>query len=261
MNNKKNNSEALAEFDKLLTMMGELRERCPWDRKQTFETLKTLTIEEVYELTQAIDDKSMDEVKKELGDLLLHIVFYSYIANETQSFNIADVIRTLCEKLVRRHPHIYGEVKVDSAKEVRDNWEQIKMTEGRKSALEGVPHSLPALIKAYRIQDKASGLGFDWDNAQQVWDKVEEEVKEMKEEIANGNKEKTFEEFGDVFFALINYSRFIGVNPENALEHTNRKFIKRFQYLETASREKGLMLKDMTLAQMEELWCEAKKED
>ncbi|MDR1006181.1 MAG: nucleoside triphosphate pyrophosphohydrolase [Bacteroidales bacterium] len=259
MKSDNNKAEALLAFEKLLNIMEELREKCPWDKKQTIESLKTNTIEEVYELATAIDENDMSEIKKELGDILLHIVFYSQIASETDTFSIKDVIQTLCDKLIRRHPHIYGQVKVQSDKDVKDNWERIKMTEGRKSALSGVPAALPALIKAYRVQEKASGVGFDWDNPQQVWDKVEEEIGEMKYEIEQGNKEKTFTEFGDVFFALINYARLINVNPENALEHTNRKFIRRFQYLEQQVAERGKDLSQMTLAEMDLIWEEAKR--
>jgi XTP/dITP diphosphohydrolase len=253
--------DTLASFERLLIIMSELREKCPWDRKQTFASLKTNTVEEVYELAEAIEEKLNDDIRKELGDLLLHIVFYAQIGSETNDFDMKSVIDSLCDKLIRRHPHIYGEVKVTSAQDVKDNWEQIKMTEGRKSALDGVPKTLPALIKAYRVQEKASGVGFDWDNPQQVWDKVEEEIAEMKEEIAKGNREKTFAEFGDVLFALINYARFIDVNPENALEQTNRKFIRRFQYLEQTVAADGKKLRDMTLAEMDKIWEQAKKEE
>jgi XTP/dITP diphosphohydrolase len=252
-------STAIASFRRLLEIMDKLREECPWDKKQTNDTIRHLTIEEVYELSQAIEEKDDQEIKKELGDILLHIVFYAKIASEENKFAMSDVIDSLCEKLIRRHPHIYGQVKVSSAEDVKDNWEQIKMGEGRSSALSGVPKALPALIKAYRIQEKARGVGFDWDNPQQVWAKVEEEISEMKHEIEKGNKEKTFAEFGDVLFALINYSRFIDVNPENALENTNRKFIRRFQYLEQKVQEKGLKLREMTLEQMDEIWEQSKK--
>ncbi|MDR1725558.1 MAG: nucleoside triphosphate pyrophosphohydrolase [Bacteroidales bacterium] len=257
-----NNEKALIAFNRLLNIMTELRKKCPWDKKQTFESLKTNTIEEVYELAQAIDNKDMDSLKKEVGDLLLHVVFYAEIASEINAFDVCQVINSLCEKLIRRHPHIYGDIKANSAKEVKDNWEQIKKTrEGQKSILSGVPSALPALIKAYRVQEKASGVGFDWDNVQQVWDKVEEEIGEMKAELAKGNKEKAFAEFGDVMFALINYARFIDVNPENALEYTNKKFIDRFNYIEERVNEMHMNLREMTLSEINKLWDEAKEHE
>ncbi|MAR39786.1 MAG: nucleoside triphosphate pyrophosphohydrolase, partial [Flavobacteriales bacterium] len=219
-------------FSRLLTIMDELREKCPWDIKQTIESLRYLTIEEIYELSDAILENDMQEIKKELGDILLHIVFYSKIASETDDFDISDVINSLCDKLVHRHPHIYGDVKVIDELEVKKNWEKLKLQEGKKSVLEGVPKSLPAIVKSLRIQEKVRGIGFDWDNNHQVWDKVLEEIEELKVEIEKGNQDRIESEFGDVLFALINYSRFINVNPEDALERTNKRFIKRFQIME-----------------------------
>lgn len=256
---EENHKEALESFDRLLTIMDELREKCPWDRKQTFETLRHLTIEETYELADAIIENDVDNIKKEVGDILLHIVFYAKIGSETGNFNIKDVIDSLNEKLIRRHPHIYGDTNVKDADQVKENWEQIKLLEGNKSALSGVPKTLPALVKAYRIQDKARGAGFDWDNIEQVWDKVEEEINELKLEIKANNKQKMEEEFGDTLFALINYSRFIDVNPESALERTNKKFIRRFQFIEEKVAEQGRQMKNMTLAEMDVIWNEAKK--
>ncbi|SFU73218.1 XTP/dITP diphosphohydrolase [Pustulibacterium marinum] len=256
MNNRKAQLEA---FDRLLTIMDELREQCPWDRKQTMETLRPLTIEETYELGDAILDKDLPEIKKELGDVLLHIVFYAKIGSETNDFDIADVINSLCEKLIYRHPHIYGDTKVEDAKQVKENWEKLKLKEGKKSVLEGVPKSLPALVKANRIQDKVSGVGFDWEEPQQVFEKLQEELAELQEEVAKADADKTEAEFGDVLFSMINYARFLKVDPENALERTNKKFIKRFQYLETKAAELGKSLQDMTLAEMDVFWEEAKK--
>ena len=252
-------AEQLKAFDRLLTIMDELREQCPWDKKQTMESLRHLTIEEVYELGDAILDKDLDEIKKELGDVLLHIVFYSKIGSETNDFDIADVCHAICDKLVDRHPHIYGNVKVDNEDDVKRNWEQLKLKEGKKSVLEGVPRSLPSMVKANRIQDKVAGVGFDWEKPEQVFEKVEEELTELKLEIANGNQDKIESEFGDVLFSMINYARFLKVNPENALERTNKKFIKRFQYLEKKSTEINKPLKDMTLSEMDIFWEEAKK--
>ena len=250
----------LAAFDRLLTIMDELREQCPWDKKQTFETLRHLTIEEVYELGDAILDRDLDEIKKELGDVLLHIVFYARIGSETQHFDIADVCHSICDKLVERHPHIYGDVKVENEEEVKRNWEQIKLKEkGKTSVLQGVPVSLPAMVKANRIQDKVAGVGFDWEEPQQVWEKVEEELKELQTEVSTGDRDKMENELGDVLFSLINYARFLKINPENALERTNKKFIKRFQYLERKSMEINKSLKDMTLAEMDVFWEEAKR--
>lgn len=251
-------SSQLKAFERLLIVMDELREQCPWDKKQTMESLRHLTIEEVYELGDAILDKDLDEVKKELGDVLLHIVFYSRIASETNDFDIANVCHSICDKLIERHPHIYGDVKVDNEEDVKRNWEQIKLKEGKKSVLEGVPRSLPAMVKANRIQDKVAGVGFDWEKPEQVFEKVEEELAELKSEIARGDKNAIESEFGDVLFSMINYARFLKVNPENALERTNKKFIKRFQYLESKAKELKKSLKDMTLSEMDVFWEQAK---
>ena len=251
--------QRLFEFERLLKIMDDLRAQCPWDKEQTFDSLRHLTIEETYELSDAILEKDLPEIRKELGDLMLHLVFYSKLGEEAGSFGIADVLKGINEKLINRHPHIYGNVKVNSATDVKDNWEKIKLLEGRESVLEGVPMSLPAMVKAYRIQDKARGIGFDWDNATQVWEKVEEEIAELKHELANGAETvKTESEFGDLLFALINYARFIDVNPETALERTNRKFISRFKYLEKAVNADGKVLHDMTLAEMDVYWEKAK---
>lgn len=251
--------QKLDAFGRLLDIMDELREKCPWDKKQTLQTLRHLTIEETYELGDAILDNDLQEIKKELGDVLLHIVFYSKIGSETNDFDIADVCNEICEKLIHRHPHIYGDVVVENEEEVKQNWEKLKLKEGKKSVLEGVPKSLPALVKASRIQDKVKGVGFDWEEAHQVWDKVEEEIQEFKDEIKNGDQDKIEAEFGDVLFSMINYARFLNVNPEDALERTNKKFIKRFQYLESKAGELGKQLSDMTLAEMDVFWNEAKK--
>ncbi len=248
----------LKAFERLLIIMDELREQCPWDKKQTMESLRHLTIEEVYELGDAILDNDLDEVKKELGDVLLHIVFYSKIGSETNDFDIADVCNSICDKLVDRHPHIYGDVVVENEEDVKRNWEQLKLKEGKKSVLEGVPKSLPAMVKANRIQDKVAGVGFDWEQPEQVFEKVEEELSELKVEIANGDKDAIESEFGDVLFSMINYARFLKVNPENALERTNKKFIKRFQYLESKAEDLNKSLKDMTLSEMDVFWEEAK---
>ncbi|WP_298424874.1 nucleoside triphosphate pyrophosphohydrolase [uncultured Kordia sp.] len=249
----------LAAFDRLLTIMDELREQCPWDRKQTMQSLRHLTIEETYELGDAILDNDLEEVKKELGDVLLHIVFYSKIGSETNNFDIADVANEICEKLINRHPHIYGDVEVNNEEDVKRNWENLKLKEGKKSVLEGVPKSLPALVKASRIQDKVAGVGFDWEEPQQVWEKLEEELGEFQEEVAKGDKDAMEAEFGDVLFSMINYARFLKINPENALERTNKKFIKRFQYLEQKAKSQNKKLVDMTLAEMDVFWEEAKK--
>lgn len=256
--------EKLLAFNRLLTIMDELREQCPWDKKQTMESLRHLTIEETYELSDAILEKNLPEIKKELGDLMLHNVFYAKIASETDDFDIADVLNGVCEKLINRHPHIYGDVKAETEEQVKANWEQIKLKEGNKSVLGGVPNSLPALVKAMRIQEKARGVGFDWEEKRQVWEKVEEEMQEFKEHFNAENQEtinieKAEEEFGDLLFSLVNYARFININPETALERTNKKFIKRFQYLEQKSKEIGKSLHDMTLAEMDVYWNEAKK--
>ncbi|MEO1011677.1 MAG: nucleoside triphosphate pyrophosphohydrolase [Bacteroidota bacterium] len=248
----------LKAFDRLLTIMDELREQCPWDKKQTMQSLRHLTIEETYELGDAILDDDLEEVKKELGDLLLHIVFYARIGSETRDFDIADVCHDICEKLIRRHPHIYGDVNVANEEEVKQNWENIKLGEGKKSVLEGVPRSLPALVKANRIQDKVAGVGFDWEMPEQVFQKVQEELGELQQEVAHADKDKIESEFGDVLFSMINYARFLKVNPENALERTNKKFIKRFQYLERKAKETGRSLKEMSLDEMDAFWEEAK---
>lgn len=256
-------------FDRLLTIMDELREQCPWDRKQTMDTLRHLTIEETYELSDAILENDLNEVKKELGDLILHMVFYARIASETSRFDIADVLNGICEKLISRHPHIYGDVVADTEEQVKQNWEQLKLKEGNRSVLGGVPQSLPALVKAMRIQEKARGAGFDWEEKEQVWEKVEEEMQEFKQEFnLNGgpaganntiDRQKAEGEFGDLLFSLVNYARFIDINPETALERTNKKFMKRFQYLEEQAKASGKNLKDMTLAEMDVYWEEAKR--
>lgn len=249
----------LKAFDRLLTIMDELREQCPWDKKQTMETLRHLTIEETYELGDAILDKDLEEVKKELGDVLLHIVFYAKIGSETKDFDIADVCNSICEKLINRHPHIYSDVKVENEDDVKRNWENLKLKEGKTSVLEGVPKSLPALVKANRIQEKVAGVGFDWEAPNQVWEKVEEELNEFKAEVQLGDQDKMESEFGDVIFSMVNYARFLNINPENALERTNKKFSKRFQYLESKAKALNKPLKDMTLAEMDVFWEEAKK--
>ncbi|WP_242118022.1 nucleoside triphosphate pyrophosphohydrolase [Aestuariivivens sediminicola] len=255
----KKRAKQLEAFDRLLTIMDELRAQCPWDKKQTMASLRHLTIEETYELGDAILDNNLDEVKKELGDLLLHIVFYAKIASETQDFDIADVCHGICEKLVDRHPHIYGDINVDNEEDVKRNWEKLKLKEGKASVLEGVPNSLPALVKANRIQDKVAGVGFDWEKPGQVWEKVEEELKEFKMEVDSGNQETIENEFGDVLFSMVNYARFLNINPENALERTNKKFSKRFQYLENKAKSLNKPLKEMTLAEMDVFWEEAKQ--
>jgi MazG family protein len=251
--------QQLQAFDRLLTIMDELRVQCPWDKKQTMETLRHLTIEETYELGDAILENDLEEVKGELGDLLLHIVFYAKIGSETKNFDIADVANQICEKLISRHPHIYGDVTVVDEKEVKQNWENLKLKEGKTSVLQGVPKSLPALVKANRIQDKVSGVGFDWEHPEQVFEKLQEELAELKVEVAAKNQQNMEAEFGDVLFSMINYARFLKIDPENALERTNKKFIKRFQYLERKAKEQGKELKDMTLAEMDVYWEEAKK--
>ncbi len=256
MNSRKDQLEA---FNRLLDIMDDLREKCPWDKKQTLESLRHLTIEETYELADAILDNDLEEIKKELGDLLLHIVFYAKIGSEKKAFDIADVATSISEKLIDRHPHIYGDVEVKDEKEVKENWEKLKLKEGKNSVLEGVPRSLPAMIKANRIQDKVAGVGFDWENPEQVWEKVQEELSELNEELASNDQEKIEKEFGDVLFSMVNYARFIGVNPENALEKTNKKFIQRFQYLEQAAKKVGKSLHDMSLAEMDVFWEESKK--
>jgi XTP/dITP diphosphohydrolase len=250
--------QKLEAFGRLLKIMDELREQCPWDRKQTIESLRHLTIEETYELSDAIIKQDNLELKKELGDILLHIVFYARIASETNQFDIADVINSLCDKLIFRHPHIYGDVKVENAEQVTQNWEKIKQKEGNKGALSGVPSSMPSLVKAYRIQEKAQAVGFDWEKPEQVWDKVNEELQELQAEVKRQDQQKLEEEFGDVLFSLINYARFLNVNPEDALEKTNRKFIKRFNYMEQKIKEQNKQLADSTLEEMDKYWNEAK---
>lgn len=251
--------DQLKAFDRLLTIMDELREQCPWDRKQTMESLRHLTIEETYELGDAILDRDMEEIKKELGDVLLHLVFYSKIGSETNDFDIADVANSICDKLIDRHPHIYGDVKVEDEEDVKRNWENLKLKEGKQSVLEGVPRSLPAIVKANRIQDKVAGVGFDWEEPQQVFEKLKEELEELQHEVNENNLDEIEAEFGDVLFSMVNYARFLNVNPENALERTNKKFIKRFQYLERKAKENNKALKDMTLTEMDVFWNEAKK--
>lgn len=250
--------QQLQAFNRLLDIMDDLRSQCPWDQKQTFETLRQLTIEETYELGDAILNNDLDEIKKELGDLLLHIVFYSKIGSETNHFDIADVANSISEKLIHRHPHIYGDVKVDSADDVKTNWENLKLKEGKKSVLEGVPNSLPAMVKAYRMQEKVASVGFDWPTKEAVWAKVEEEIQEFKEEV-KVKSDKMEAELGDVFFTLINYARFINISPENALERTNKEFIRRFQFIENEARKIDKKLTDMSLEEMDVFWNEAKK--
>ena len=253
-------AQKLAAFDRLLTIMDELRNECPWDKKQTIESIRHLTIEETFELSDAILNNDIDEIKKELGDILLHIVFYSKIASETNQFSITEVIDSLCDKLVERHPHIYADTIAEDEEAVKQNWEQIKQKEkGRKDGvMSGVPNSMPPLLKALRIQEKARGVGFDWDNSNQVWDKVNEELGELQEAIDNNDEVETEKEFGDVIFALINYARFIKVNPENALEKTNRKFISRFTYMENVIKKEGKVLSELSLNEMDEYWNAAK---
>ena len=245
-------------FIRLVEIMDKLREECPWDKKQTISSLRYLTIEEVYELSDAILDEDFEEIKKELGDLLLHIVFYSKIASEKNKFDISDVLNTISDKLIHRHPHIYGNIKVKDEKDVKENWEKLKLKEGKNSVLEGVPKSLPAVVKAYRIQEKVRGIGFDWQNKEQVWDKVLEEIQELKDEEIN-KSDRIEDEFGDLLFALINYSRFININPEDALEKTNKRFIKRFQILESMVKNQEKEFSDLTFEEMNLFWEKAKK--
>ncbi len=246
----------LKAFERLLNIMDDLRSQCPWDKKQTFETLRNLTIEETYELADAISDSDLDGIKEEIGDLLLHMVFYAKLGDEVGAFNIADALNAVCEKLIHRHPHIYGDVKVKNEEEVKQNWEQLKLKEGKKSVLEGVPKSLPAMVKAYRMQEKTAMVGFEWENKEQVWEKVEEEILELKEAVnENMSQSRREDEFGDVLFSLINYARFIGVDPETALDRTNKKFKSRFEYIEEKAPKS---LNDMTLSEMDKLWNEAK---
>lgn len=253
--------ERLQAFERLLNIMDDLRAQCPWDREQTFDTLRCLTIEETYELSDAIVEKNYADMCKELGDLLLHVVFYAKIADEEQRFDITKVINQLCDKLIRRHPHIYGNVESNTATEVHQNWEKIKLQkEGNRSVLGGVPQSLPALIKAFRIQEKVSGVGFDWNNRDEVWDKVQEEMGELQQEVLQ-NSDKVEDELGDLFFALINYARFLNLNPEDALEKTNRKFIRRFQYIEQQAKANNQKITDLSLDTMESYWQEAKTKE
>lgn len=252
MNTRK---DQLRAFERLLDIMDELREKCPWDRKQTMETLRTLSIEEIYELSDAIIEKDSDEIKKELGDVFLHLVFYSKIASELQNFDVADVLNSICDKLIHRHPHIYGDVEANTEEKVLQNWEQIKLKEGNKSVLSGVPTSLPAMVKAYRIQDKVKGVGFEFENSEQVFDKIVEEINEFKNEENPLDKEM---EFGDILFSLINYGRFNGINSEDALERSNKKFIHRFQKLEEIAKENNQNIADLTISELENLWNLAK---
>lgn len=252
-------AQQLKAIDRLLTIMNELRDGCPWDKKQTLQSLRHLTIEETYELGDAILDNDLTEVKNELGDLLLHIVFYAKIGSETGDFDIADVANSICEKLITRHPHIYGDVKVENEEDVKRNWENLKLKEGKKSVLEGVPRSLPAVVKAGRIQDKVAGVGFDWEEPQQVFEKLQEELSEFKVEVDAKDQDKMEAEFGDVLFSMINYARFLNIDAESALERTNKKFIKRFQYIEAKAKENNKDLMDMTLREMDIFWEEAKK--
>ncbi|SFT53413.1 XTP/dITP diphosphohydrolase [Lishizhenia tianjinensis] len=248
----------LEAFERLLNIMDDLREKCPWDRKQTLESLRHLTIEETYELADAILAKDMDELKGEIGDIMLHMVFYSKIASEQKAFDITDVLHAICDKLVHRHPHIYGDTVAESEEEVKANWEKLKLKEGKKSVLEGVPASLPALVKASRIQEKVKGVGFDWDNKEQVWEKVQEELQEFKDDV-DAQSDKAEEEFGDLLFSLINYARFMGINPENALSKTNNKFVQRFQKMEILMKEEDAQFSDMNLEQMDIYWEKAKQ--
>jgi XTP/dITP diphosphohydrolase len=251
--------ERLVAFERLLNIMDDLRAKCPWDQKQTMESLRHLTIEETYELSDAILKNDKNEIKKEIGDILLHLVFYAKIGSETNDFTITDVINSLCEKMIFRHPHIYGEVKVDNAEQVTQNWEKLKQKEGNKGALSGVPNSMPSLLKSLRIQDKARAVGFDWDQPEQVWEKVQEEMEEFKQEVYSGDREKLESEFGDVLFSLINYARYLKINPEDALERTNKKFISRFNYMEEKIKGQGKSLADSSLEEMDVFWNEAKK--
>jgi XTP/dITP diphosphohydrolase len=252
--------EKLQAFDRLLTIMDQLRNLCPWDKKQTIDSIRHLTIEETFELSDAILDNDLEEIRKELGDIMLHMVFYARMADEQKAFDMADVLNGISDKLINRHPHIYSDVEAKDEKAVKENWEKIKLKEkGNKSVLGGVPKSLPALIKSIRIQEKARGVGFDWDEKEQVWGKVEEEMQEFKHEEETGNQEKATEEFGDLMFSLINYARFAGINPEEALEKTNKKFIKRFNYLESESKKEGKQISEMSLEEMDVYWEKAKK--
>lgn len=257
MNSKETKLKA---FSRLLNIMDDLREQCPWDKKQTFESLRHLTIEETYELGDAILKNDLLEIKKELGDLLLHIIFYAKLGSEENAFDIADVANEICEKLIHRHPHIYGSISVEDEHEVKKNWEKMKLKEGKKSVLEGVPNSLPALVKSQRVQEKAAGVGFDWDNKKQVWDKFKEELKELDQALDSKKEDAIEDEFGDVLFSLINYARFIKVNPETALERTNKKFIKRFQHIEVMAKKSNRSIENLTLVEMESYWKQAKNQ-
>jgi XTP/dITP diphosphohydrolase len=251
--------DKLKAFERLLTIMDELRAKCPWDKKQTLESLRHLTIEETYELADAIIEGDLEELKGEIGDLMLHMVFYAKIADEKKAFDMTDVLNAICDKLVHRHPHIYGDVEVADEEEVKANWERLKLKEGKTSVLQGVPKSLPALVKAIRIQDKVKGIGFEWDNQDQVWEKVQEEIEEFRVEVEKGDKEKMEEEFGDVLFSLINYARWVDINPEDALAKTNRKFINRFQWMEKATKVDGKKIEDMSLTEMDVYWEKSKQ--
>ena len=254
-----NQDPRLVAFERLLNIMDDLREKCPWDKKQTLESLRHLTIEETYELADAILDNDMEELKGEIGDLMLHMVFYSKIASEQKAFDITDVLTAICDKLIHRHPHIYGDVVAEDEATVKANWEKLKLKEGKKSVLEGVPKSLPSLVKAARIQEKVRGIGFDWDNQEQVWEKVKEELEELKVEV-DQQTDRIESEFGDVLFSMINYARFIGVNPETALERTNKKFIKRFAAMEVMINLENKILSDMNLEEMDVYWEKAKQQ-
>jgi len=255
----KSMEDKLKAFERLLKIMDDLREKCPWDKKQTIESLRHLTIEETYELTDAITANDLEGLKGEIGDLMLHMVFYAKIASEKNAFDITDVLNAICDKLIHRHPHIYGDVTVKDEEEVKANWEKLKLKEGKNSVLEGVPASLPALVKATRIQDKVKGIGFEWENKEQVWAKVEEEIAEFKIEVEANNQEKMEQEFGDILFSMINYARWVGVNPEDALAKTNQKFIRRFQWMETETKKDGKLLQDMNLTEMDIYWEKSKK--
>lgn len=247
-------------FDRLVVIMDELREQCPWDKKQTIQSLRQMTLEEVYELTEAITDENWKGIREELGDLLLHILFYARIAREQNQFMLDEMINAICDKLIERHPHIYGDVKVENDEDVKRNWEQIKLKEGKKSVLSGVPSALPSLIKAMRLQEKAKQVGFEWENRDQVWEKVEEEMSEMKEAIKEGEQKKIEEEYGDLLFSLVNFARFLNVDAENALELTNKKFISRFTKMEGIAQQRGRQLNEMSLAEMDAIWNEVKQE-
>ena len=255
---KTSRQKQLEAFGRLLDIMDDLREKCPWDRKQTMQTLRPLTIEELYELTDAILEEDYQEVKKELGDILLHIIFYAKIASETQLFDIEQVIDAICEKLIERHPHIYGNISVDNEEQVKQNWEKIKLQKGSKGVLSGVPKSLPSLVKAYRIQEKVAGVGFDWQYKEEVWEKFKEEVAELEKEVQQNNHALAEKEMGDVFFSLVNYARFLKINPENALSLTNEKFLQRFDFLESSAKSQGRDITDLTLEEMNDLWEQSK---